>query len=118
MEITVSTRHTEVSDALRGVVLDKIGKLSRYLDGIERADVHFCEEQNRRVRNRETCEVSMEGRGLRVLAKVSAPDQFSAVDLIVAKLERQLTSLKRKRVGKVHGRLANGRAEVRAEYAG
>ena len=117
MDITVSSRNADVSPALRSAVADKIGRLDRFLDGMERADVHFSEERNRRIAAREVCEVTLEGHGHHVRAKVAAPDQFAAVDLAVAKLEHQLTRLKTKLVRRNHGSRvsANGKAAAVAE---
>jgi putative sigma-54 modulation protein len=96
LEITVSARHTEVSDALRLAAVEKIGRLSRFLEGMDRAEVHFFEERNRRIADREVCEVVLEGHGHHVRCKVTAPDGFAAVDRAVDKLEHQLYKLKSK----------------------
>ena len=92
----MSSRHTEVSDALRQATVEKIGRLSRYLDGMERAEVHFAEEHNPRITDKEICEVTLEGHGHHVRCKVTAPDGFIAVDRAVEKLEHQLHKLKTK----------------------
>src|SRR4051794_17181546 len=113
MEITVSSRHTEVSDLLRATTIDKIGRLSRFLEGMDRAEVHFSEEHNRRISEKEVCEVTMEGHGHHVRCKVSASDGFAAVDLAVQKLEHQLHKLKTKLVSRNHAasrRTGNGSA--------
>lgn len=102
MEITVSSRHTEVSEFLRESTVDKIGRLSRFLEGMDRAEVHFSEHQHRRVADKEVCEVTMVGHGHHVRCKVSAPDGFAAVDKAVEKLEHQLHKLKTKLVGRSH----------------
>jgi len=96
MEVSVSGRHTTVSESLKRQAEDKIGRLDRYLKGMEHADVHFWEENNPRIGNKEFCEVTMEGHGHHIRCKVSAPDGFTAVDLAVDKLERQLRKLKTK----------------------
>ncbi len=96
MEVSVSGRHTTVSESLRRQAEDKIGRLDKYLSGMERAEVHFWEEKNSRIENREFCEVTMEGHGHHVRCKVSAPDGFTAIDIAVDKLERQLRKLKTK----------------------
>lgn len=96
MEITVSARHTEVSSALRAAVEEKIGRLSRFLEDMDRADVHFTQERNRRIADREICEVTLEGHGHHVRCKVAAPDGFAAIDAAVNKLEHQLHKLKTK----------------------
>lgn len=96
MEVSVSGRHTTVSETLRRQAIDKIGRLDRYLGGMERAEVHFWEEHNARTDTREYCEVTMEGHGHHVRCKVSAADGFTAIDLAVEKLEHQLHKLKTK----------------------
>lgn len=104
MEVTVSGRHTTVSEKLRAYAVDKIGKCERYLQGMERAEVHFWEEKNPRKGDRELCEVTMEGHGHHIRCKVSAPDGFTAVDLAEDKLERQLRKLKTKVLDRKHDR--------------
>ncbi len=102
MEITVSSRHTEVSDALRSTTEDKIARLTRFLEGMDRAEVHFSEERNPRITDKEICEVTLEGHGHHVRAKVAAPDGFVAVDRAVEKLEHQLHKLKTRLLRRSH----------------
>ena len=104
MDITVSSRNVEVAPALKAITVEKIGKLDRYLEGMERADVLFSEERNPRIEQREVCEVVMHGHGHVVRARVAAADQFAAVDAAVAKLETQLHKLKSRLLAKHHGR--------------
>jgi putative sigma-54 modulation protein len=105
MEVSVSGRHTTVSETLRRQAVDKIGKLDKYLAGMDRAEVHFWEEKNARSDAREYCEVTMEGHGHHIRCKVHAADGFTAIDLAVDKLERQMRKLKtkieRRRKGRV-----------------
>jgi len=95
MEVTVSGRHTVISEALRQQAVEKIGRLDRYLGGMEKAEVHFWEEKLSSGPT-EYCEVTLVGHGHHVRTKVSARDGFTAVDLAVDKLERQLRKLKTK----------------------
>ncbi len=94
----MSAQHTSISPALRAAAEEKIGRLSRFLDGMERAEVHFSEEHNPRITAKEVCEVSLEGHGHHVRCRVAATDGFAAVDLAVEKLEHQLYKLKSKQV--------------------
>lgn len=96
MKITVSARNTEISPALRAAAEEKIGRLARRASGLDRAEVHFTEERNPRIQDREVCEVSIDGNGHRVHCKASAPDGFGAVDRAVDKLEQQLHKAKTK----------------------
>ena len=103
MDITVSARHIEISTALRAAAEEKIGRLSRFQDGILRAEVHFSEERNPRIADKkEVCEVSMEGGGSHIRCKVAAADPFAAIDLAVSKLEQLLHKLKTKQVLRTH----------------
>lgn len=115
MEITVSARQTEVSSALRAAVEEKIGRLSRFLEGMDRAEVHFSEERNPRIADREVCEVTLEGHGHHVRCKVAAPDGFAAIDAAVNKLEHQLHKLKSKLLRRNHGARRNGATATPAE---
>jgi putative sigma-54 modulation protein len=114
VEITVSSRHTEVSELLRESTIDKIGRLGRFLEGMDRAEVHFSEEHTRKAADKEVCEVTLVGHGHHVRCKVSAPDGFAAVDLAVEKLEHQLHKLKTKLLKRTHsnGKRANGNGSV------
>jgi putative sigma-54 modulation protein len=106
VEIAVSARHTTVSPALRDAVEEKIGRLARFVDGITRAEVHFFEEQHRRSRDREVCEVALEGHGHHLHCKVTGPDGFVALDRAIEKLEHQLHKRKTKLVERHTGRRA------------
>lgn len=96
MDVTVSSRHTQVPDNLRKVAEEKIGRLDRFLDGLDRAEVHFFERKNPRIAESQVCEVTLEGHGHHVRCKVTAPDGYVAVDRAVEKLEHQLHKLKTK----------------------
>jgi putative sigma-54 modulation protein len=106
LDITVSSRHVEVSAALRTAAIEKVGRLERYLEDMDRAEVHFSAEHNPRIEEREICEVTITGPGHVVRAKVTAADQFAAIDAAVAKLEHQLHKLKTKLLKRTH---ANGK---------
>lgn len=104
MDVTVSSRNIELTEALRDTTTEKIGRLGRFLDGMDRAEVHFFEERNPRIADKDVCEVTMDGHGHHVRAKVAAADPFAAVDAAVNKLEHQLHKLKTKLVSRSHPR--------------
>ena len=104
MDIAIRARNVEVSERLRATVEEKLGRLQRFLDGMERAEVRFSEERNPRIVEKEVCEVTMHGHGHIVRAHAAAPDSFTAVDRVVDKLEHRLEKLKGKLVGRSHAR--------------
>ena len=104
MEISISSRHKDVTPGLEEVVRTKIGQLDRYLDDLDTAEVHFDEARNPRIVDRETCEVTLTGHGHHLRCKVNAPDAFTAVDLAEAKLERQIRKLRTRLQNRHRGR--------------
>ena len=104
MQVTVSRRNTDVPDDLRAMAEEKIGRLGRFVEGLETAEVHFWEHKNPRISDKEVCEVTIEGHGHHVRCKVQAPDGYQAVDKAYEKLEHQLHKLKTKLSRRNHGR--------------
>jgi putative sigma-54 modulation protein len=104
LDIAIRSRNVEVTDALRNTVEEKVTRLTRFLDGMERADVVFTEERNPRISEKEVCEVTMHGHGHIVRAKAAATDVFAAVDRVVDKLEHRMEKLKGKLIGRSHPR--------------
>ncbi len=96
MQVNISSRRTVVSDRLQELTRSKLSRLDKYVPGLERADVHFSEERNPRISDKEICEVTVEGHGHHVRTKVTAPDPYTAIDRAIDKLEHQLHKLKTK----------------------
>lgn len=109
MEITVSGRRTEVSDKLRRLTEEKVARLDRFVE-MDRAEVHFDQQKNPRIRERDTCEITLTGQGHHVRVKVAATDGFTAVDRASEKAAQQLTKLKSKLVKRSHGGAKGGLA--------
>jgi putative sigma-54 modulation protein len=107
MDIAIRGRNVAVSDILRSTVEEKVTRLGRYLDGLERAEVSFREERNPRIAEREVCEVTVVGRGRTVRAKAAAPDNLVAVDRVVDKLEHRLERMKGRLVRRSYRRRAS-----------
>ena len=115
MEISISSRHKAITPGLEEAVRTKIGQLDRYLEDLDTAEVHFDEARNPRIVDRETCEVTLTGRGHHLRCKVNAPDAFTAVDIAEAKLERQIRKLRTKLRNRHQGRGATIRTGSEAE---
>lgn len=111
MQVNISSRRTVVSDRLQDLTRSKLSRLDKYVPGLDRADVHFCEERNPRISDKEICEVILEGHGHHVRTKVTAPDPYTAIDRATEKLEHQLHKLKTK----LHRHESNGETSIRLE---
>jgi putative sigma-54 modulation protein len=102
MEFSFHGRHMEVSERLRTAAQEKVGRLARHLDGWEEAEVHFLEERNPRISEKEVCEVTLRGHGHILRAKAASADPFTAVDRVVDKLAHQVEKLKTRQSRKGH----------------
>ncbi|HVE47548.1 MAG TPA: ribosome-associated translation inhibitor RaiA [Acidimicrobiales bacterium] len=121
MEIAIRGRNVDVSDSLKQAVREKLVRLQRFLEGMERAEVRFIEERNPRIADKEICEVTLHGHGHVVRARASAPEILLAVDRVVEKLEHRLARLKGKLLGRSHPRRplhVNGNSLTAEEEAG
>jgi len=94
VEIAISSRGADVSDALASATRTKIAKLDRFYEGLDLATVHYAEQKNPRIADKAVCEVVIEGHGHQVQCTAAAGDRAAALDVAVEKLEHQLTRLK------------------------
>lgn len=111
MQVHISSRRTNVSDRLQDLTRSKLSRLDKYVAGLERADVHFCEETNPRIAEKEICEITVEGGGHHVRTKVHAADPYTAIDIATTKLEHQFHKLKTK----IHRHENNGERSIRLD---
>src|SRR5207244_4513229 len=49
LDVTIRSRNVEVPDNLRATVEEKVSRLSRFLDGMDHAEILFSEERNPRI---------------------------------------------------------------------
>jgi len=104
LDVVVRSRNIEVPDAVRAVAREKVTRLTRFIEGMDHAEVMFAEERNPRIAEKEWCEITVAGHGHLVRAKACGVDQLAAVDRVVVKLEHQMAKLKGKLVSRSHPR--------------
>ncbi|MGI9622720.1 MAG: ribosome hibernation-promoting factor, HPF/YfiA family [Acidimicrobiales bacterium] len=109
MNVTISSRGVRVTPHLEEMVLSKVNRLDRFLSGLDRADVHLSEERNPRIQDKDVCEIHVEGHGHHLHCKASGPDELTAVERSLHKVERGLRKLKTKEVNRHHH--AGGRVD-------
>jgi ribosomal subunit interface protein len=112
VDVVIANGRKMVPDSLRALVGEKVGRLDRFCPGLDRAEVRFSEEHNRRIVDSEICEVIMTGHGRVVRARAAAPEALAAVDRVVEKLEHQLEKTKGRLINSHQGRASS--AAVRA----
>ncbi|MEV0268684.1 MAG: ribosome-associated translation inhibitor RaiA [Hamadaea sp.] len=91
MDIVVKGRNVEVPDHYRVHVADKLSKVERYDQKIQRIDVELFHERNPRQAERcQHVEITCVSRGPVVRAEAISGDFYSALDLASTKLEQRL----------------------------
>jgi len=98
MEIVVHAKNTRVDPPVQALAREKLAKLTRFGLQIFRVEVDFSEIRNPRVHDKELCEVTVHLKGHFVKAHAASTDQIAALDLVIDKVEHQVSRLKEKRV--------------------
>lgn len=93
MQIFLTGRNLEVTEALRRYAEEKVGRLQKYLEKITSAHIVLSLQKYRQI-----AEVTLRVRDLTIRGEESTEDLYSSIDLVVEKLERQLQKYKGKLV--------------------
>jgi putative sigma-54 modulation protein len=91
MQIQVTFRHVEPSEAVKEYATEKVGKLQKYLDGPVEASVTLTVEKHRHE-----ADVNIIAGGLKIHGHETTGDLFSAIDLVVDKLDTQVKRYREK----------------------
>jgi putative sigma-54 modulation protein len=107
MQIAVNFRHMETSEAVRAYVEEKLSRVKKYID--EPIDAQIVLSVQKKIHHR--AEVTMVAKGLTMKSSEETGDMYSAIDLMVDKIERQLKKykekLKRHKVSNANARQLN-----------
>lgn len=91
MNVKITGRHMEMSDALKSYIENALSKLTHYFDKIINADVVLDVEKHRHI-----CEININANGMRIHSKEVSPDMYASVDAVIEKLDRQIRKFKDK----------------------
>lgn len=92
MQVMVTFRHTKPTEGLRQHAIEKIERINKFIR--RPIEAHFILSV---VKHRHIAEVLVKAKDMNVTAKEETGDLYSAIDLAVSKLERQV----KKHAGKV-----------------
>ena len=95
MKITTTSRHYELTPALKQYAESKIENLKTYFDNIASAHIIFSLEKYRH-----SVEVTLHVNGRDLVGREISEDMFVSVDRVAEKLERQIVKYKGKRSNK------------------
>jgi len=112
MQITVTGKQLEVSDAMRRYAEQKLAKLERYFAKVSSIDLVLSQERNRFV-----VEVTMLANGYLARAEEQGDDVYGGVDRVMAKLESQLKRYKTKLIDRPRAGAAEAEEATEAPEA-
>lgn len=95
MQVTITARRMDLTDALREYAEQKVRRITKYLDNIIEAQVILTVEKYRHI-----AEVTIQANGIKINGEEETDDMYSAIDKVMDKIERQL----RKHKGRVGNR--------------
>lgn len=90
MDIMVSGRHMDITDAIRAYAEEKVAKLPRYFDRVQQIEVIVCKAD----KHHELEVIVHADKTDPFICKVEGEDLYACIDEAVDKLERQLTDHK------------------------
>lgn len=88
MNIIVAGRHLEITDALRERVTEKVGKLARHFDQVQKAQVWLRVEPY--PGRNHVAEVTLWADGVVLRGEEASEDMYTSIGLVVDKLEKQI----------------------------
>lgn len=89
MNVTVTGRHMEMTDALKAYIQAGLEKVESHFDNAFEADVVLDVEKHRHI-----AEVNLHANGVRIHSKEASSDMYASVDAALAKLEKQIRKYK------------------------
>lgn len=108
MQIAITARNLEITEALKRYAEEKVARLQKFVDQITSAHVILSIEKHR-----QTAEVTLRVRELTIRGEESSSNLYSAIDVVADKIERQILRYKEKIVG--HSGRGSGRSRPRGE---
>ncbi len=103
MQTSVTFKNFEPSDHLKAYVRDKLDRFDRFLDNPAEASVVLSVEKFRHI-----AEININGDRLKINGKEETSDMYSAIDMVLDKLEKQIKKSKQK----IRERRGRGGAKV------
>ncbi len=98
MNIIVAGRHIEVTDALRMRVVEKVGRLARFFDQVQKAQAWLRVEAH--PGRNQVAEVTLWADGVVLRGEEASEDMYASIDLAAARLEKQITRFRSKVIGR------------------
>jgi putative sigma-54 modulation protein len=97
VRLQVKGKNLEISDSLYQYAEEKLGKLDKHLNDATRLELELAVEKNPSISQSQVAEATVWTKGPILRARESSDDMKASIDLLVAKLERQVKRYREKR---------------------
>ena len=91
MQTSVTFKNLDPSEHLKAYVSDKLDRFDKFLDNPAEANVVLAVEKFRHI-----AEINVNGDKLSIIGKEETNDMYSAIDMVLDKLEKQIKKNKQK----------------------
>ena len=108
MQLKLTARHDNPSDATREYAEAKLSKLDRRLHDLTLVEVTFSRERNPSIADDHVVEAVVHTKGPNLVARESATTYEAAIDRLLDKLQRQVAKYREKRTVETRRRSQNG----------
>jgi len=108
MQLKLTARHDNPSDATRKYAEAKLSKLDRRLHDLTLVEVTFSRARNPSIADDHTVEAVVHTKGPNLVASESAATYEAAIDKLLDKLQRQVAKYREKRTVEMRRRPPNG----------
>lgn len=113
LHVIVQGKHIAVTPALREYAEEKLGRLARYFDHVQEAQVVLSVERRRGdVGRAQVVEVTVRGDGVVLRGEEASADMYASIDLVVEKLKKQIARYRSRFIDR--RRLAESRRKTAA----
>jgi putative sigma-54 modulation protein len=96
LHVIVQGKHMDVTPALRTYAETKVGKLTRYFDHVQDAQVVLSVERHKDLGKAQVVEVTLRGDGIVLRGEDASSDMYASIDLVVGKLKKQIEKYRSK----------------------
>lgn len=97
MQLSITGRNVDITDYTRGYVEKKMQRVERHLPALSEARVELSSESTKGTEERNVAQITLRAGGVILRGEERASDLFTAIDLVMEKVVRQVDRFKEKR---------------------
>jgi putative sigma-54 modulation protein len=103
VNLTVKGRNLILTEAIGSYAEEKMSRLGKYLADGSRCEVELWTEKNPSIADNQVVEATIFTKGPVIRAREASPDIYASIDLVLAKLERQVKKYRGKLLSRSQG---------------